>query len=88
VADGVDGFLHQPSDPAYLAAVIVLVFGASADERDRIRRAGARRVLTSEAWPRKIVESLRALVPAIDRVAGYATVVGFVSFLTQRGCSG
>ncbi|MFE4538078.1 glycosyltransferase family 4 protein [Streptomyces scopuliridis] len=69
VTDGVDGFLHKPNDPAQLARVIDKVLGLSESERTRIRVDGARRVRNEEAWPVKIIESLRATLPDIDAVA-------------------
>ncbi|MFE4831736.1 glycosyltransferase family 4 protein [Streptomyces sp. NPDC056672] len=72
VADGVDGFLHVPNDPAHLAGVIDQVLGLPEDERARIRGDAAKRVLDREAWPVKIMESLRATVPGIDAVADAA----------------
>lgn len=72
VRDGIDGFLHTPGSPSELAQVIDRVLGLAEDERTRIRSAASRRVLTEEAWPIKMMESLRATVPGIDAVADAA----------------
>ena len=69
VTDGMDGFIHRPNDPAHLAQVIDHILELPEEERVRLRREGARRVLNHEAWPVKIVQSLRATVPGIDAVA-------------------
>lgn len=69
VNNGIDGFLHRPNDPAHLAQIIDHVLGSPEEERARLRREGARRVLIHEAWPVKIVQSLRTTVPRIDAVA-------------------
>ncbi|MEV0156326.1 glycosyltransferase family 4 protein [Micromonospora sp. NPDC050686] len=69
VTDGMDGFLHRPNDPVHLAQVIDHILGLSEEERSRLRQKGARRVLTHEPWPVKIVQSLRTTVPGIDAVA-------------------
>ncbi|MGW3166856.1 glycosyltransferase family 4 protein [Streptomyces sp. NPDC001142] len=68
ISDGVDGFLHHPDDPSSLARVIDRVLGLPRSEQAALRRSGAERV-KKESWPRKIVESLRAVIPAIDDVA-------------------
>ncbi|WP_326809700.1 glycosyltransferase family 4 protein [Streptomyces scopuliridis] len=73
VADGIDGFLHTPNSPSQLAQVIDKILGLTENERTRIRRAGAKRVLIEEAWPIKMMESLRATVPGIDAVADAAS---------------
>ncbi|MER8072300.1 glycosyltransferase family 4 protein [Streptomyces sp. NPDC094034] len=72
VTDGIDGFLHMPNDPSQLARVIDRVLGMPENERARIRSEGAKRVLNEEAWPVKIMESLRAVVPGIDVIADAA----------------
>jgi glycosyltransferase involved in cell wall biosynthesis len=69
VADGVDGFRHDPGDPHDLAKVIAGVLDLSEDRRAELRRNGVRRVLTDYTWPVQIVRSLAAAVPHVAAVA-------------------
>ncbi|MFF4750308.1 glycosyltransferase family 4 protein [Streptomyces sp. NPDC002514] len=69
IDQGVDGFLHVPDDPSDLARVIDRVLGLTESEQRSVRRHGAERVRNEESWPKKIIESLRAVVPEIDAAA-------------------